>query len=629
MDKLVEIKKFRPLKPLLKDQQLKQRLRLLVCFGNNGSEVIFVTNDDQVYGFGNNRYGCLGLDTQIDIEVTKATNNKYLSNKMLANIYYGFGHCIGLTSNGRLYGWGNNEFGQLGIGSFEHTSRPQLIEEFVCKTVVAVSCGNSHTLALTTDGLVFAFGRNCYGQIGNSSQQHQSIPTRVFIKDKIISISSGKCHSLAVSHLGKAYVWGSNELGQLGHHSQDLRTQKKLFLSKRPLCMDDVINYKLIKGVCGPNHCLLLSADGYIFAFGQNDCGQIGNGCYATQFTAVRINNKIKFKDIFANYDNNISIAISSDDKYFIWGFGSTNDFKKKISHPCLLNESIQLYTVYDIYSKYTKISKTFETIVFNDLNVNNKKLAEEYVEMNETIDKIDKLSDCYYSLSSINSDIVETNTTSPKSSDLDYYDTNTTIQELMNTNVNQSSATSDAQSGDCQKSIQRCDSHLIFQKHLSEAFDNPDNSDLKIIVNSRPIYCHKTVLKIRNEKFWQKCETFLNNQNEIIVTSYSYKAFYAFIQFLYGISPQVNDENASDILRLVTIYKEQELKNLCSKHLENCIKLENVCFLYELAVNSGLPDLEERCRQFAANNWKNILRLDDFHKMQQILSKSLMKLVY
>lgn len=157
MNELIDFKNFKLLAKTLTDSEVIKTIRLLSVFGNNGSEVIYATTDDKVFGFGQNRFGCLGLGTY---DCTpKPVLNRTLSDKALIDIVTGCEHCIGLTANGQCYAWGLNGFGRLGIGTYDKQPTPQLIQELADKCVVQIACGSNHTIVLTIDGQVFLIFR--------------------------------------------------------------------------------------------------------------------------------------------------------------------------------------------------------------------------------------------------------------------------------------------------------------------------------------------------------------------------------------------------------------------------------------------------------------------------------------
>ena len=153
MDQIIDIKNFHVLNSGLKDKNMIKSIRLLTVFGNCGSEVIFATTDDKVYGFGQNKSGCLGLSISGQA-VKEPKLNKTLSKKSLKTIVCGFEHCIGLTTDGKCYAWGHNEYGRLGIGTYDSVSTPLMISELDNHFIVDIECGMGHTLALTSNGQV-------------------------------------------------------------------------------------------------------------------------------------------------------------------------------------------------------------------------------------------------------------------------------------------------------------------------------------------------------------------------------------------------------------------------------------------------------------------------------------------
>ena len=180
MDSIIDLSNLFILKPI--DSYLTD-IRLLLIFGCNGEEVIFITSDDHVYGYGRNRFGGLGLghsqeNTPLQRALTERPQlNNNLSGKRVVDIICGYEHWIALTANGRCYGWGHNQFGQLGVGGVDALETPKLIEGLKSETITEVCCGAGHTLALTKIGELFSFGNNKSGQLGNGSKGKRCILT--------------------------------------------------------------------------------------------------------------------------------------------------------------------------------------------------------------------------------------------------------------------------------------------------------------------------------------------------------------------------------------------------------------------------------------------------------------------
>ena len=362
MDNVLDVKNFPILSSTLIDPLVRQSIRLLCVFGHNGSKVIFATFDDNVYCFGHNRKGCLGLG-KWDEDIRGPELNRTLSHKGLVDVVYGFEHCLALTRTGKCYTWGQNRYGQLGNGTYEASNTPVLVESLTDKTILQVCCGASHSLALTSTGEVYAWGSDTFGQLGDRHYMSSYEPVKVYIQEDVKSISCGRNHSMVLTVTGKIYVWGLNESGQLGRHREyDVRKGRDKAVSNRPEMVPALESTVFVKGQCGPNHSMLLSADGFIYLFGENEFGQIGNGKTEPQYTPFKLNNELKIKDIVTYYENDLCIAVSVDDKCFLWGFCSF----KKLTQPVQIND-YPGSTLLEVYAKYAKNKVTFKTLVIPD----------------------------------------------------------------------------------------------------------------------------------------------------------------------------------------------------------------------------------------------------------------------
>jgi alpha-tubulin suppressor-like RCC1 family protein len=120
---------------------------------------------------------------------------------------------MALTECGHAYSWGSNEFGQLGIGNTVHSNEPKfvaVIGENKCNVLIEkISCGLGHSVLLSSDGYIYAFGRNKSGESENQKEENELSPHRIKIE---IDISSRWiCHkgfSIALSQDGIYYIWG-------------------------------------------------------------------------------------------------------------------------------------------------------------------------------------------------------------------------------------------------------------------------------------------------------------------------------------------------------------------------------------------------------------------------------------
>ena len=125
---------------------------------------------------------------------------------------------MAIRSDGTIFTWGRNDSGELGIGFFGGNSTVPVQVNLL--NVKAVSGGGEHSLALTCDGKIFAWGDNSSGQLGNGTIINSNIPTLVLLSEEAVAIAAGGFHSLAlVKNCSNVFAWGDNTFGQLGDGS--------------------------------------------------------------------------------------------------------------------------------------------------------------------------------------------------------------------------------------------------------------------------------------------------------------------------------------------------------------------------------------------------------------------------
>ena len=162
----------------------------------------------------------------------------------------------------------------------------------MCKQITFkdVSAGYDHSLALSSDGFVYAWGNNSYGQLGIGEHGNSYCPTQVKEMPSAVLVSAGKYHSLALSKDSSVYAWGGNSCGQLGDALRAL-----LVLGNKGKHVSTPFKVESLFNVVGisanGDHSLALSRDGFVYAWGRNDYGQLGDGTGANRSVPVCIKN--------------------------------------------------------------------------------------------------------------------------------------------------------------------------------------------------------------------------------------------------------------------------------------------------------------------------------------------------
>jgi alpha-tubulin suppressor-like RCC1 family protein len=342
------IKKFKVLNKL--KEEFLNEIKLSYIFKNNN--VLIVTNDDKVFAFGSNNNGVLGFGN--DREVNELTINEDLSHKQIIDFKNSDCHVVARTIDGKVYCWGYNIFGVLGNGKNDRVIySPKLNQYLSDKQIIDICCGFRHTLVLTNSGEVYAWGDNKKGQIGNGKSgenECQLIPIKVngFNDEKVIHISCGGWHSMALTESGRVFSWGNNSSRQLGQNNNKNAINQPTFVS-----LNNEISIKKIS--CGLEHSLLLSREAHLYWFGNNGIEK--------QMTPKKLTiNTNKLIDIASHYNHYISIALSMNGIYYIWG--NCGEIEK-IKEP----KETEFKSFDDIFNHYFGI--TYKTLNFSENTIN------------------------------------------------------------------------------------------------------------------------------------------------------------------------------------------------------------------------------------------------------------------
>ncbi|XP_073943044.1 HECT and RLD domain containing E3 ubiquitin ligase 4 isoform X2 [Choristoneura fumiferana] len=242
-----------------------------------------------MFCWGNDTHHELCIDTSTDL-VIRPTLSKWRESSHVRMVTTGEFHALYLTSQGHLFSCGNNDVGQLG----RHTSTtegesPALVESFKGCTISAISCGLQHSMALDEWGQPFSWGSDIMGQLGsNLGPQVQDKPkiVKMLATKNVIQIACGSYHSIALTNNGDLFAWGANSHGQCGlgtMTNKELTPQQITSLQGVPIAMI----------TCGSNHTFVLSKSGAVYGWGKNSHGQLGlqdkdNRCYPSHLKILR-----------------------------------------------------------------------------------------------------------------------------------------------------------------------------------------------------------------------------------------------------------------------------------------------------------------------------------------------------
>ena len=173
-----------------------------------------VTADGDVYTWGSGKYGCLGLNDEEERLIPTKLHRELLGGSNVVLVAANNSHSVALTAIGSLFAWGHGLYGQLGLGDKRNRLTPAHVgaEETFESKVRMAACGESHTLAVTEAGFLWSWGVGEFGALGQNSDIDMLIPTRIdaqhFDSAKIVTATARTNRSTAVTEDGALYTWG-------------------------------------------------------------------------------------------------------------------------------------------------------------------------------------------------------------------------------------------------------------------------------------------------------------------------------------------------------------------------------------------------------------------------------------
>ncbi len=232
-------------------------------------------------------------------------------------------HSLALRDDGTMISWGDNFYGQLGIGQSGTAN-----SKFVAVNVIpltstdrfsAIATGTTHSLALRTDGVVVSWGDGAKKQLG-SNLASSTVLNEVTSTSNIVAIAAGIAHSLALKADGTVLAWGDDEFGQLGDNATNTS-------SFTPVAVQGATNIVAI--AAGGYHSLALKSDGTLLAWGSNFTGELGDGTDVDKFTPVAVGGSNSNNIVAIAAGLNHSVALKKDGTVLTWGsdeFGQLGD---------------------------------------------------------------------------------------------------------------------------------------------------------------------------------------------------------------------------------------------------------------------------------------------------------------
>lgn len=244
----------------------------------------------------------------------------------------GDNHTLAIRKDGSLWVWGQNTNGQLGLDDTKDRHVPTRLGTDT--NWVAVAAGADHSLALKADGTLWAWGYNYYGELGlgNTNNTYVLTPAQV-IGTGWTAVTAGGHYSLGLKTDGTLYAWGRNEYGQFGTGTFD-NSPYPPHPSPAP------VGTGYLSVVAAFDHNLALNTDGYLYSCGLNNYGQLGLGSYGTTYVTTR--ERVGTGYLFLSAGSDTSFALMADNSLWAWGINNYGQLGLGPSHTVFENPSPQ-----------------------------------------------------------------------------------------------------------------------------------------------------------------------------------------------------------------------------------------------------------------------------------------------
>ena len=280
-----------------------------------------------------------------------------------ASISAGMFHTCGVTTNGRVYCWGRNQFGQLGDGTADDRTVPTPVQtDFLFDRV---SAGMNHTCGVARDGAVFCWGGNFNGELGDGTQINRSAPVRALGNRTFRTINTGESHSCGITTGNLGYCWGAPlgpapdgtgslpnalvpeplNLGVLASLSAGFEIACAATANGALFCWglkppgiepsEDTAFPVQVPGApslvavsAGHKHACGTTADDRVYCWGRNTSGQLGDGTLADRHTPMPVSGGMAFRYVSAESPGH-TCALTEDGAAYCWGqsrFGELGD---------------------------------------------------------------------------------------------------------------------------------------------------------------------------------------------------------------------------------------------------------------------------------------------------------------
>lgn len=280
-----------------------------------------IAADGTVWAWGGEDNGTLGTGALDSSPVPVPVDSTPLGARTITNVAAGFFHSLAVASDGTVWAWGQNFDGQLGNGTFDESPAPVQVDAtgWGARTITTVTACSQHSVALASDGTLWAWGRNSNRVFGNGTTNSSNVPVQVdgtpWGARTIIGIDCSDSRTTALASDGTVWVWGANggSFGDGTFNSSAIPVQ----VDSTPWGSRTITSISTVE-----RHSLAVASDGTVWAWGENGSGQLGNGGFGSALVPVQVDSTPWGTRTITNIaaGGRYSLAVASDGTVWAWG---------------------------------------------------------------------------------------------------------------------------------------------------------------------------------------------------------------------------------------------------------------------------------------------------------------------
>ncbi|HUR93237.1 MAG TPA: hypothetical protein VMY76_01550 [Gemmatimonadales bacterium] len=267
-----------------------------------------LTTDDRAYCWGSNENGELGIGSTA---LTQLTPRQVSGSRRYRQLRSGSNYACAVTLADVAFCWGDNFYGQLGIGLASGTNAPVQVKTggLVFRRVLA---GGGHTCGLTADNKAWCWGRNDFGQVGDGARGNSLAPLPVAGGLTFAQISAGTLHTCGVTTDNRAYCWGRNAAGGVGDGTQFVERDA-------PVAVAGALRFSGVSA--GYEHSCGVTLAKAVYCWGLNGDGQQGDNTKGNvRLSPMPVLGGLRFSSMGGMSFGPHNCAVTTENRAYCWG---------------------------------------------------------------------------------------------------------------------------------------------------------------------------------------------------------------------------------------------------------------------------------------------------------------------